>query len=196
MLDREGVIHTIHAVDSSMSMLDLALSYIGRGWHVFPCWPESKKPMTPHGWKDAANDEETVRAWWAKTPQANIGIACNPSNLAVLDVDHGIADADALQSFLDATGLSGLPNTYAVRTGRRPEFGIQIYFQGTMPDVGLWKLGGCEGQIKSAGGYVMAAGSIHPDSHEAYAVVCDSEPISIPEIVRGLKTEHVVCVAF
>lgn len=39
-------------------------------------------------WENAAStDEDMIRAWWTKWPDANIGIACGPSKLAVVDVD-------------------------------------------------------------------------------------------------------------
>jgi putative DNA primase/helicase len=140
--------------------------------------------MTAHGWKDASTAEEQIRAWWTKTPNANIAIACNPSNLAVLDIDHGI------ESQKDAVALLGamdLGDTYMVRTGRRPEYGLQVYFTGAIPDVGLWKAAGAEGQIKSLGGYVMAAGSVHP-SGESYEVVNSGPLAPTPNTVRALKT--------
>jgi hypothetical protein len=140
--------------------------------------------MTAHGWKDASAEESQIRAWWTKTPDANIGIACNPSNLCVLDVDHGLADEDDLCEWLKE---SGLEPSYAVRTGRRPEFGVQLYFDGTIPDVGLWRLSRCEGQVKSLGGYVMAAGSVHPDSKAEYAAIWDIPLLPTPAEVRALK---------
>lgn len=173
-----------------MTRLEIALSCIARGWHVFPCWPRSKKPMTAHGWHDASCDEAQIHAWWAVKPDANVAIACNQSNLAVLDIDHGLADDNAALAWL---GAHNIPATYMVRTGRRPEFGLQIYFSDAIPDVGLFKLDGCEGQIKSLGGYVMAAGSIHPDSGKEYAVKNDAPLARTPDVVRALRsqTDHV-----
>jgi hypothetical protein len=141
--------------------------------------------LAPHGFKDASNDESTVRAWWGHVPDANVAIACGASGLAVLDVDHGFNSEADLTTFLAKTEL---PQTYAVRTGRRPELGVQFYFTGVVPDVGLFKWHGCEGQIKSAGGYVMAAGSVHPDSGEAYTALSGGECADIPNTVRALRT--------
>lgn len=174
-------------------MLDIALSCIQRGWYVFPCIPRTKKPLgglVPGGFKDASNDETVIRRWWKAKPDANVAIACGASKLAVLDIDHGIA------TDVDLTALChkhGIPPSMVVRTGRRPEFGAQIYFNGAMPDVGLWRLESpegevCEGQVKSAGGYVMAPGSIHP-SGEAYRVIWDLPVAETPGVVRTLKSE-------
>src|ERR1700679_2573503 len=140
--------------------------------------------MTPRGFKDATLDVEQIKAWWAKTPEANVAIACGVSDIAVLDCDHGLEDDNAALTWL---GRNGIPSTYMVRTGRRPEFGLQVYFSVAIPDVGLWKLDGCEGQIKSLGGYVMAAGSIHPQSGQAYTVKNDAALAPTPDVVRALR---------
>src|SRR5262249_13355365 len=44
--------------------LDAALEYARKGLPVFPCSPLDKKPLTPHGFKDATTDEAQIRAWW------------------------------------------------------------------------------------------------------------------------------------
>ena len=163
--------------------LEIAIGCTARGWFVFPC--KGKRPLTAHGFKDASTDEAQIREWWTRWPEANVAIACGASNLAVMDSDHGLANEEEFKAWLEKTGL---PPTFTVRTGRRPEFGVQMYFDHAIADVGLWQLEGCEGQIKSAGGYVMAAGSIHPDSKEVYQVLYDLPIVAIPNKVRELKT--------
>ena len=96
---------------SSASESDLcaaALDYAGRGWPVLPlhtvlsgacscskgkdCKSIGKHPRTQKGLKEASADKDLVQRWWAKWPNANVGILTGPeSNLAVLDVDprHG-----------------------------------------------------------------------------------------------------------
>ncbi|HWF46589.1 MAG TPA: bifunctional DNA primase/polymerase [Bryobacteraceae bacterium] len=166
--------------------LDIALRNAARGWHVFPCWPKTKKPLIDGGekWANASDDEAQVRAWWTKWPEANVAVAGNGSGIAVLDVDHGLTDLAAWRAWCERNGI---PETYAVRTGRRPEFGAQMYFAGRMDDMGVFHLDGCSGQVKSMGGYVMAAGCIHPDSGERYELLCDAPLAPIPEIVRQLR---------
>ena len=74
-------------------LCEFAVVYAQRGWAVFPLKPRSKAPLTPHGFKDASNDAQTIRAWWARWPKANIGIACGASGLVVVDVDNKDARA-------------------------------------------------------------------------------------------------------
>lgn len=169
-----------------MTFLDIALEHVARDWHVFPCQPKAKKPLIEGGekWANASGDDTQVRAWWSKWPDANVAVAGNGSGIAVLDIDHGLTDNAALRAWCERNGI---PETYTVRTGRRPEFGAQMYFAGAIPDVGVWQLDGCSGQVKSAGGYVMAAGCIHPDSGERYELICNVPVAPLPDVVRNLR---------
>ena len=64
-----------------------ALAAADAGWHVFPCAPGSKRPALRENWQDlATTDPGRIRAWWARQPY-NIGIACGPSGLVVIDLD-------------------------------------------------------------------------------------------------------------
>lgn len=173
-----------------MTMLELALSYIELGWHVFPCWPKTKNPMTPRGFKDASADPVQIAEWWHRTPDANIAIATGPSRLVVVDVDHGILNWTA------ATEFAAKHSMYVIRTGRRPEIGLQLYFcdNGEPMKSAPWTKAEWDisGDIRSATGYVMAAGSVHP-SGERYEVVSGSaDKIQPPPAwVRELKKQIV-----
>jgi hypothetical protein len=168
-----------------MTMLDVALDCIRRGWYVFPCWPKTKKPMTKAGFKDAFCDELVARSWWDQHPHANVAIATGPSGLCVVDLDHGMT-ADNLVTWLMEHGMDA---TYAIHTGRRPEFGVQLYYSGTGLKSTGWKDGEVSGDIRCSTGYVMAAGSIHPDSGEPYTVLWGGPLQPVPEFVRGLTAQ-------
>ena len=112
--------------------------------------------------------------------------------MAVLDIDHGLLD---LTSFISWRDRNGIPATYTVRSGSRPEFKVHMYFKGAMPDVGKWELDGCSGQVKSLGGYVLAAGSeaLHGEKHDKpgapYEVIDGTLGIfaATPSVVRNLR---------
>jgi hypothetical protein len=121
--------------------------------------PRTKEPLgglVPHGVLDASNDEATIRRWWTAKPDANVAVACGPSGLSVVDCDHGNATESDARAWMERAGL---PLTYTVHTGRRanpkdgtPEYGVQLYYSGTMSSVGEFALAGGSGQVKSLGG--------------------------------------------
>src|SRR5436853_4022810 len=51
------------------------------------CKSPAKHPRTPNGEKDATIDPARIKEWWAKWPDANLGVATGPSNLIVIDID-------------------------------------------------------------------------------------------------------------
>ena len=106
-------------VDSILSVA--AIRYAHQGFPIFPCYPNEKRPMTLHGFKDATCDEKQIGKWWKQWPDANIGLALD-GKFWVLDVDHPIGEKSL-------AGLEAqhepLPLTTAVRTGHG---GRHIYF--------------------------------------------------------------------
>ncbi len=71
-----------------IEMVETAVEYAKRGWHVFPCsW--KKAPATPNGFKDATTDEETIVQWWDRNPGSIIGIRTGKeSGFWVVDIDE------------------------------------------------------------------------------------------------------------
>ena len=130
-----------------------ALRYAAQGWHVLPVIPEGKAPLTPHGLKDATTDPKLIKAWWCKWPDANVGIACGPSGLVVVDIDPRNGGSKTAAILHDEHGFTP---TLAVSTGGG---GAHLYYLGGGPS-----RANCLGpgvDIKGAGGYVVAPPSIH-----------------------------------
>jgi len=65
-------------------MIEAVLSYIDQGYKIFPVKPD-KKPLTPHGLKDATKTKAGVREFWRRWPDAGIGLVTD--DLLVLDFD-------------------------------------------------------------------------------------------------------------
>lgn len=94
----------------SQQMLQAALTYAARGWHVLPCWrpkPNEAGQLVcgcgkedcpspgkhPHGFlakrgqMEATTDPEKIKRWFAYGHSLNIAIQCSQSGLAVIDID-------------------------------------------------------------------------------------------------------------
>lgn len=148
-----------------MTLLEAALEYAARGWHVFPCKPGEKTPATAHGFKDATTDEATIRAWWGRMPNANVAIATGRiSGIVVVDIDprHG---GDIEWQILVAQ--NGEPETLKVQT---PSGGTHLYF--ACPEAGFPSKVAIRPGIdtRGDGGYVLAPPSMifgNPYKNEA-----------------------------
>ncbi len=106
------------AVNTRENKATSAVRYAGRGLHVFPLSPGTKIPLRgTHGSRDASRDPDRVRAWWAKTPRANIAAATGRhSAIWVLDVDTH-HDGDKSLAKLEAE-RGALPPTIETSTPR------------------------------------------------------------------------------
>jgi hypothetical protein len=107
--------------------LACALSYAKDGWPVFPCDPANKQPLIASGFKAASTDERQIKSWWARHPNAMIGLPTGPkSGVWVLDIDNGDGkDGRAALATLEAA-YGVLPDTAKVTT---PSGGCHYYFR-------------------------------------------------------------------
>lgn len=181
------------------SRLTAALKALSDGFTIFPTEPNDKTPIRIYQdrskddapwtirWSEVAtNDVNTVVRWWTHAPLANVGVACKPSGLLVIDCDqpkregmlngtpfeylHGIfgplLDGETLydavvQRYGGAASVAEAFDTYSVRTGSG---GLHLYYrwpddvQSTQDSIvkGLLDVRGNGGE---RGGYVLGAGS-------------------------------------
>lgn len=174
-----------------------AIAAARRGWSVFPCLPDSKRPAVPWTTRAVSDAEIVARCW--PSPRHNVGVACGPSGLVVLDLDtpaHGgelppawrrpgvTEGADVLAVLLDQHG-DGWPDTYSVRT---PTNGTHLYFLAPPgPEVrnSAGRLGPMI-DVRATGGYVVGAGST--TSAGAYVCVNDRAPAPLPGWLADLLT--------
>lgn len=175
------------------NLLGYAAQAVSRGFHVFPVEPGEKtphkirpgQPYTIRWGEVATNDMGKVAQWWQYSPEANIGIACKPSGLIVVDCDmpkreYQLADTqwshlhdkygplvDGNDVLREMCGYFGdtyerLEQTYRVCTA---SMGLHLYFwwpedvqaSQASPVPGLLDIR-CNGGTK--GGYVLGAGSV------------------------------------
>lgn len=177
------------------TMLDAALSYARLGLAVFPLVEGAKNPATAKGFKNASTDEKTVRTWWMRNPNYNIGIACGNGTMVIdLDVDEA-KDEDGtatLRKWEDDNGK--LPETATAVTGRG---GLHMLYRidgearcSANPKLGV--------DVRGDGGYIVAPPSIHPngtqyawerDPREHEIAEADGNVMAFIEFVQGKKDE-------
>lgn len=132
-----------------LSSLEAALAYAAHGWPVLPV--RGKIPLTEHGVLDATTDADVVRAWYARWPDASVGIATGGgSGLVVIDLDGPEGEAAAAEF-----GALSEP-TLEVRTAR----GRHRYHPAPDFAVGNRSLAP-HLDVRGDGGYVVAPPSVH-----------------------------------
>jgi hypothetical protein len=175
-------------------MLTAALAIAQRGLPVFPCGPD-KRPLTTHGFKDAATDPEQIRAWWTATPSALIGLPTGePSGLVVLDVDMDPAtgkDGEASLAALLAEQKAELPATRASKT---PRGGRHIFFKHPGHKITSrtnWPAPCLD--VRGDGGYVI----LPPSASEmgVYQWLVEVESVSLPAWLDALLSAPAVTAA-
>lgn len=200
-------------------MLQHALKAQRRGLHIFPVAAGDKIPHPAAGkWGETATNDlgQIVHFWTNVDPGANIGIACKPSELLVIDLDrakepwklrgtdweymHGAYGEyvngedvwDEMTFKLGGGHPSGPMFTYAVRTGSG---GLHLYYQWpaswprisqASPVKGIVDVRGNGGQW---GGYVLGEGS-RTAAGEYVMVETLRGPQIAPEWIRSLVAER------
>lgn len=114
-------------------------------------WPKAPRIAWKEYQRTAATGEQ-VEAWWNQWPSANIGIPTGPQ-VVVVDGDNPEA-----VSFIERE-LTATP--FVVRTGK----GFHYYYRAN-PDIRVTNSARRGLDVRGAGGYVVAPGSIHPDGTE------------------------------
>lgn len=114
-----------------MKLKQAALLYGSVGWKVFPIKPGAKNPPLVKWGDQSSNSPAEINAWWDRSPQANVGLACGQSGLAVIDIDvkdgrRGRATLELLE-VVDGVKLS------PTRMQRTPSGGLQYFYRGVIP---------------------------------------------------------------
>jgi Bifunctional DNA primase/polymerase, N-terminal/Primase C terminal 1 (PriCT-1) len=193
--DTSGVRHTM----SRNQLLCSALGYGVRGWRVFPvhsptgprcsCGKSNCEAIGKHSrvkaWPTiATTNETTIRCWWEKWPDANIGIATGAEScLLVLDVDNkGGKDGNATLAEL-CDRYTWKAETFTIRTAS----GHHLYFEhpGGSLSGGTCALGpGLD--VQGDGKCVITAPSLHQSGCQ-YQCEDPKAPVArLPESILAL----------
>lgn len=153
--------------------LELAQHYVAQGWPVFPCRSHAeenvdqatgeiitlseKTPLTPNGFKGATRFARIIERWWSDWPDAAVGLPTGEkTGFFALDIDNKPGGANGFDWLSEMEAEHGpLPDTARVTS---PNGGLHIYFKYVVGTRNRGALGAGV-DIRSEGGYVLAAGS-------------------------------------
>jgi len=169
--DPQSSARLIKPIDQN-SLKAAALAHAKNGFYVIPLVENSKRPLISDWQNRATTNPLQIDSWWTEYPTANIGIACEVSNLIVIDLDTSKGAAppspwdalgvkngeDVFREICKKAGDGQLFETYSVKT---PSGGKHLYFydqniaikQGTEVN-SWWRV-----DTRSKGGYIVAEGS-------------------------------------
>lgn len=171
-------------------MVEEALKCAGMGWRVLPV--NGKVPLVKDWPRLASTDETTIRQWWRRYPDANIGLATGrQSDLFVLDIDPGKGGDESLRTLEEK--FVALPPTIEVLTGGG---GRHYYFKhpGLLVGNSASELGaGLD--VKTDGGQVVAPPSIHPTTGRCYAWEAAHHPADVELAAVPAWLLHLLTVA-
>ena len=101
----------------SESIQKHALKYVAHGLAILPIHPKTKTPLIPEWQNNASNNPTQIHKWWAKWPNANIGIHTGKSGLVVLDVDPRNGGDESLANLITFYGEEFLSRAEVITGG-------------------------------------------------------------------------------
>jgi len=104
----------------------VALVYCRRGWPVFPCRRDNKRPLVRSGFHAATTNEVLVTPWWQRWPKALIGVPTgrDGAGFVVLDIDVKRRGENGFDTLADLEHAI-LPETPIAHTASG---GLHVYF--------------------------------------------------------------------
>ncbi len=157
--------------------LELAQHCVAQGWPVFPCRSRAeehvdqatgeivtlgeKTPLTPNGFKGATRFPRIIERWWSDWSDAAVGLPTGEkTGFFALDIDNKPGGANGFDWLTEMEAEHGpLPETARVTS---PNGGMHVYFKYVVGTRNRGALGAGV-DIRSEGGYVIAADSVMAD---------------------------------
>ncbi|HEU5019675.1 MAG TPA: bifunctional DNA primase/polymerase [Pseudolabrys sp.] len=172
----------------------VAADLAAAGFSVFPCHSggaDVKKPMPGVFWRSAStNDRVKVEKWWRRWPDAAVGLDLAKSGLVVIDADrHGDDDGVAAVATLmhehgfdpDQCPLVSTPNAGTHYYFRQPGGEPLGNGRGSLP-AGI--------DVRGAGGYVIAPGTMLGDGRQYEAFGMLNEAPELPDWLRAIIADR------
>ncbi len=134
-----------------------ALAYGKTGLKIFPILEMTKdQPLIKQWGVRASSDAEQITEWWTRWPRANIGLACMPSGIGVVD-----SDAPKGEETLNDLEMIEGKTLSPTRMARSPRGGVHRFYLGVVATT-VAKIGpnvDTRGAGSGNGGYVLLAPS-------------------------------------
>ena len=167
-------------------LLKCALTMAACGWHVFPCAVTGKQPALRGNWQHhATTDPARIRAWWTAMPY-NIGLACGPSGLVVIDLDvpKEPCQMSGVAALARLCAEARQPCPWSTFTVSTPSGGRHLYFRAPARPIpnSAGRLAPLI-DIRASGGYVVAPGSWV--NGRQYQIRNDAAPGLLPRWLAG-----------
>lgn len=147
----------------AMNFLGTAADLVPLGFKVFPLATGRKVPLIKAWQREASDDLDTITAWAAEWPKANIGVATGAaSGVIVIDVDtKNGKDGHATLAVLAKQGKELPPSPIAIT----PSGGRHLYIRAVPGIRNVVEIQGGRGigagiDIRADGGYIVAPPSI------------------------------------
>ena len=158
---------------TNTKLLNAALSYASKGWHIFPVTPNKKIPygsLVSKGHLNATTSADQITKWWTEAPNANIGLNLEASGLVCIDVDSYKPDC----GFGDFIKDKHLPQTL---TQKSASGGTHYIFKANSGDSYPGTL--CKGVDIKYNGYILLSPSNF--NGRPYEWQNDLEPAQAPD---------------
>jgi Bifunctional DNA primase/polymerase, N-terminal len=186
--------------DRRIPLLLAAAGYARRGMAVFPCLVGYKQPLWRNWETRATRDPAEITRVWSRAP-FNVGVACGPSGIVVVDLDvpkggmlapadrqpAGVASGVEVLVELALRAGEQFPRTMTVAT---PRGGRHLVFRAPRTTV-IRNSAGSAGwciDVRAAGGYVIGVGSVVQGV--AYRLVNDAPVAELPGWLHAAITQR------
>lgn len=151
-------------------MINIALSYLEKGWSIIPIKKGSKLPAisTWKKYQQQLPSRDEVIKWWTDMPDANIALVCGEiSGVIVVDIDSGKGEPDI-------KGLE-LPPTLVSKTGGGGKHLIYRWRKGLVgAKIGIRKLI----DIRSDSSYIVLPPSLHSSGNLYEWLIDENEELA------------------
>jgi hypothetical protein len=164
----------------TMTFSEKALPYAQLGIPVFPLEPREKKPAYGLDWDaECTTDSDKIDGWNAINPDYNCGLVATPEGVFFLEFDQRSLEEEA-----EKLGVS-VPDTRVHLSGKNGKHWVflhndrsrQIGNRSAVANGEEWF------SMRADTKYVVAPGSIHPETSKEYIILNDALPVEAPDWV-------------